>query len=788
MGRFSVFILLGFASCLAISCSKPAALPSLQQPKSPVPVALSQKLSTEDIRTIFKTLNHDGRFSAFAPYLESEKVPVEQLSPWLSKHLFETAEDSDGFLSVLEELIDERQFSAALEQWNNWTDSYPHLSSSLPSLMAEPPFFDALAGMSQWLQPESLETYQAFLSGYRQWRAPAGPSLPALTPSQLSMDIRSLSNGEGPWNSYWAKINGSSLGQAILEAISESELPTRNGFVTGLGSMANTSMPDDDHQLMGLLQWLHLTNQPTNGFFSKVAAQIANQRSAVRQISSLMHPRLTRAVATVALRKMGSELTPSRWKQLGEGSQEVWTWAFSKFFQAIDEVKQTSQTGTDEVLRNLSVYLNAYVLATWLEETASLNPLGDFRGESLLSLPIQQLPQSLELASLGEEQRWTLSPKLAERFSAIGLESFTEALEQLVQREGFGEFYIEFSQPLQAMTMRQAVHQAVRDADAYRPMGDLTPAVSLLFDELENPSSAISLHRWDSQNLLTLINEKLAAFEIHTLTDLGSILFQDWGFADLSSDLRGILEGFLPEEAGEREKGLALLDLLPAVESIQNTDRFQHPPLALYHGVLRQLPIRQYDDIGHTVNWVKQSQLLDKDHFPAFHAFLRNGTSGARTLNGFAALETNERLTAKQRLGELLAQWTSLTHCLKKLNQRSQQGTEELAAFMLSGSWNQWELPQSLTQWIATLGPSPEFEKLWQFFSHNSSWSQTAAVLNNLTQLEQNGYLLEASRRLHHFEDPRLKRLSRVLVYWIETGEFAKWLKLSKKFVPPGNS
>lgn len=783
-----------FASLFLANCSKIPPIPELETTDSlPDRVVLDGDISVSDVKALFSSLNRSGKLSGLTPYIE--KVPdstLRKIGPVFHRLLLENQDV--GLVNAIEQLNRSRDFS----RWHSRIHNHHTHIRALLSQTLKANHAKTLAQRTLSLLEE--ETYQTL----KNWIQSASdsvqnlryPTSPPLTFSSLSQDINHLTKYQAHGNRFIQKLQHKDLGIALEKAASSSNPNHLLGFGFGFSKLWN-SPTKHSNELDELFALLGKLEEPTQGLFRLVQDRLVAEPDSIRELSAQLQGFIPQTVAGLVLDSFRNGLMPyppldgDTWKQTAktlDQVSELWKLGFMVFRTALDSLVPLSPFGTDLFLRDLSLNLNALALANWLEATAIANPIPKhFRG-ALWELPIQQLPDEITLAESDDDGVWKLTPGTESKFNSVGLSDYIEPLKEIIQKEGFGNFYYEFSQNDDSISLEKALTQAIKDVNDYRSMGDFTPFLKTLVHELTTGTFQIS--DWDSDSLLKTINGWILPLDERGLQKLSQLCFDQWRIHDLDLDNREIITRYFKSSKDHLAKIEAIFDGMKYLKTFMDPSQGELAPVNLYHRWLKKLPFDDFSAVGDLVSLLNQVPLLNSAKFPTLHQQLGNGRLisagllGVHSTGSTGAIAQALWSVARPISGTHETGFSAAAEWAADLADNTPSAFRWAVESLPDEGWDLQEESPDVRQWIGELASKGDLVKLWNFFETQGSWNELHTLLDNLEVLAENGYLFEALSRVSQFRDLRIQRLGNSGMDWVKSGEFLEFIGLARKLLP----
>ena len=808
------------------ACSKPPKIPSLgDSVDSPTDrLVLDSTLSAKDYREIFHAINRKGKLDALKPYLD---VPSEQsleaLGDIFSRRIYETALSQDGPVSLLESRIQDRTFSkwrTVIKKWESRPQFIDEKKAVL-ALVKQEAIQELISFDSGFFDPEwarllgSLRSAKERYQETENWEATELPSSKEVV-ADLQTMLRSPIREELPKRLVAWKREG--FGGFILQALfemRESGQPGKKiadgrafeGLSRGLGALLENAQ--NENSLHTLLEFQDLINAPSNGLFSAISEKFIAEPDYGNEIAKLFRPLSSRALngylkEILSQRKLFDEegryydkafwLNVARRDENQKPSQE-----FIDLFIAIRTAMEriagparSIEDSRDAFLHNLPIYTTAFALTKWCEAVVRENHNAWQKApDEKFYQKIWELPLSLKELAVDLSGRGMQNGSDIEDLGKIGLSDFAKQIQEIVSKEGFGNFYYRFRE-VNGSTFGQALQEAVELAEEVRPASDPGALIRALIFPLtrDGESALLSFQKWETPNLFTSLNKVLLQLSPSTWKSLKQTLFEQFQLGKLKDpdfDTRRLILEFYPEEPLKARVG-RILDGIPLIEDFDKSVKGLPSPFEAYTTFLRNVPVSQFPEIAASFHMVTQAEWLagtaTAPHTPTVFKTVKQGKLLGSLLYAFSHLtqETHADFfrpfwRALGNQGEGLRSHFSVLEVLVDSHPQALASLLSRAFEHCETLWDWYEaVSESERAYLVEFLPSRDAKETIRFFHQEGSQSDLLDLVKELKVLSQSGYLLEAFKLLKQIQSERMRRIAEVLLQWQESGELLAFL------------
>jgi hypothetical protein len=585
-------------------CTKPPNFPTLpQRQKLPIQTLdLGGHLEGKDVREIFKVLNNSGSLDRLKPFFQDPSdASLNQLMGLVDRYIYQDALSSRGFLSLFIQKQTGGTFNKWLKALRELTTSphYPELGEWVLRELAKPSFPTLIEHDSVLLEPLWGSLFQDWRKGSTRWKNET---------AQWSSNSTIINWQDWVSESRKLLLTDPGLGKKldkfvvglqetnILEPLWEVLNPVVKkkgasdfiGLSLGLSHMAKTpytiQKSDTEEvtvassQLLAVQQLIRDLESPPNGFFSFLKKKIETDPRSATLLATLLqpdaedglagyYPWIENAIAKRILWNLQKSSSPFNTKTLlalprknpDDPPTEAFKRTFNLIVDGISDIKgERSKEKFDSFSFNLSIYLNAYALTCWLEETARLNP----------SLKEKQ---DLWKTPLYLPERWILNldnnKKVANDLDSLRPE-FKETLLKQNNRSGLGLFFYELNFTAKQGLLTEVLIPAVTQIGKSRPFSDLSPAVrasilGLIDEEPGVPNWLIEMERVPS--LMDALNSFMSVQSPQTWKYSKRMLFEKWQIGLMSDTMKDAIVGLYEGHTDIQERLRRVLDRIQVV-------------------------------------------------------------------------------------------------------------------------------------------------------------------------------------------------------------------------------
>ena len=799
-----------------MGCSQPPQIPQLPHPNSETTpnIILRDSLTSQDVKTLFKAINQKGQWNRLSHLLvKAPDQDLEVLGKTANTYLYQEALHTEGFLSLLENRVQEKSFSQALRSLKTLSSDSSALSS-LTHLIKDSlshPLFPKLVQRNSW----------AFSDAWTR------------AVEKIKLPFQFLSHSQEK-NSQWVKdltlaLNDSDLESALipfLGSIRKSELG-RSFFLSLLQLKENRgesafidlaqgikeaiqSKEDKPSSLDRLLKLVQILNQPSNGLFSKAQETLKTDegQTIVRLLAERFEPMVLRGTAGFIFETLKEPLDDeilgkTFWSQLprksvNDAPSDKLVQLMRRVQFALDKTTSTSRPQKDP-----KTLLNAYLLTVWLEQLARENKeqiesiSADSFNELFWTYPLKPFSFTLNLIELDpsgkpikdSDKKWVLASKIEADLKFLGLEDFSQDLKYMVKQESFGSTITQFISQTETANFKENLLQAVSILHLNHPFSDPIPTLTSIayFFSRSDSGAPLTLTDFETQNLLVSIENLFRGLPYVKVRKLLKFAFEDLQIGNMSEEDRERLKSLYPKNPECAE----LLDnILKNLQVIYDWDQVQPGKLSLleaFHTLLTQSRNRDLSSLNSFLTFLQKSELLkvssNQAKFPSVIQMLSQSEEVGQLLNSLTLLTTEQQESLSVGLQSFLGKDKSEFQELKKWGKDVLLQNSDALPLVLT--WVQQnnlllQLTPSERLWFKRFVESQEFLQVYQAFSHVLSDQPMNEVLNELETLQTQGELENIFKVLGNLQSERMQRLALVFWNWEKSQELKSFILLIK--------
>lgn len=397
---------------VVVSCGDPPPVPSLLSHKETKAerVLLDDSLDAADVRQIFSALNENGQLDGLAPWIEStSNEQLNALGDILTRHVYQTAQDSDGLMAVLSGRIARRAFSAARKASQEFSrkENAKDLGHLFEMALKSPRLVDIVERDIGFLSPEldaSLddlhEEYQKAFGTFEAKQCDLG--IDPVSSKQTVDDFRRFLATPGlkeRFGNLADSITNASPVVDILQAIHKINAAhggkAFEGMGEGIAKMIREPREEGSAatQFDALMDLVLALEGPSDGLFQSIQDKLVAGPDLVHEMGTLFQPNVPGRVTPYVpllpnmvtsflltrLEAVPGPLSIDGWKALATPSKDAGQKAFFEFFKAARDahallVGKAREPGErDAVEFNRPLLLNSYALATWVQHMVEQN-------------------------------------------------------------------------------------------------------------------------------------------------------------------------------------------------------------------------------------------------------------------------------------------------------------------------------------------------------------------------------------------------------------------------------
>lgn len=759
------------------ACSKPPQRPDLSgPPKSPLDtLVLGRKLSPTDLKALVKVINSEGKFQNLTAWLGN--LSESELQEWtsvLNTWVYENALQPQGLLQLVKKRIEANGFSNLQKELQALFKDHPELRVFLMRLVKDPEFVALVDESAPVWDPEILSPLIAQLKRV--------PSLQGTGFYQKALQL--LHHPEQ--SQKLQKVIEELVRSELLFPLAEVAQETQQQFGEEAFASLGQSLIANPESLGKAVRLIELLNRPAEPIIQALQQGLQSNPDVIHALTLKWDPVFTKALGETLLKVLlapedGKPLDREFWLGLARKSPEAAPTA--QFIRLYSIVLSALQKGADPRRLEpqadagsyrLPLQLNALFITQFLEavvvkEQVQLEALSSENFQELLwNLPLQTASFQLSLSEVNAPA--SIASGVRKDLEALGLSPVISRLESLLTQPDSGRQLYQW-EVTEERSLRAALFQVVAAAHALKPMADITPVLFTLVQGASGGSNEnISLEILKkSPNLLEQIQSVLAAFSGEQWKDAKRLLFEEMKLAQLETEDLGLIVTLFQASPEVAEWVGEVLSLLPAVLELDTSNRNQPSLFQWYLRCLGRLTPASRKALSNALTEISQLGLLSvvPEQLPELMP---------QGLQVLAKMDLIALKKFQNSLGQVLlkeeqgisgvGRWMSLLRgASQNIKSDSLEGWVRVIgkmAFSLSSAEHAW-----LFQFV-NLGGLKQSFALMEGLSNKASLEQ---LVQELTQLSEQGAIQQGFRLLSNIQNERLRELALVVLKWDCSGE-----------------
>lgn len=735
-------------SLLLVSCGKPSerpALPSQSKPSSFENFLLGRRLTHQDAKNILKKLNQAGEWDALERWFDSLSVPQFQKHIDFFNHwIFEEAQTSKGFLSILSKWIDKKQFSF-------WNEILADISAR--ELNPQDRLFDLIENLIPAFEPSVVSHLTSVVTKMKE----ASQNLES--PEQIFEDLERL-------------LTDSEKNEK-LELAFRSFIGSRawNGLRNSGWEQIVPYIPEHLGAIEEMLQLAHLLNRPSDKIAEALQRGLKNNPDLFQALGLKWNPFFVsilseRVVEVLLAPEDGVLLDKNFWLSLPRATLEsgptesftrLYSLVFSGISQISDPLKNEPQmdSGTYRFPLQVSALYLTHLLEEWVRQKKSalsaLSPEG---------FSTQIWEQKLELF----DWTWELSSSQVKAdLKALGLETVLLKLESLLTQPDSGITRYQFSEAPRNFTLKAVFASGLALSHQIRPLSDINPLLWVVAQSLADLDFLKT-----SPSLLNQLQGALAELSPEQWERVYRFLFEELKLGELEPEDKMLIVSVFQSDPEIAEWVALVLERLSAVPSLESKGF-----LSAYLKILQSLNQEEQSSLGMFLSGISELEILGSDengipHYPGFRKWLVNPEAMQKLLGGFAKCppEVLDYLVMNTKMDENFGLYRLFIPLLKKLRVVDSSALE---------------ISRNESDWIYRFVQEGGLQELRRLEIQTSPW-------NDLSRLVQTGDFSKGMWLLSFIQNERMKEVALVFRKWGISGELeavleslSRFLKESKK-------
>jgi hypothetical protein len=825
-----------------LSCGEPPPTPNLlgHPVKKAERVILDDNIDASDIRQIFDALNEDGQLEGLAPWVrDASNDELNTLGRIITRYIYQPAQDSNGLVAVLGDRVHRRAFSAAHTASTDFSRQADNkaLSDLIEQVLRSKRFVDIVERDIGFLSPaldESLEDLHQELE--KAWsKVECDPPLTPPTSLRTVDDATRLLAVPGLKNRFvklcdaltdsWPIVG---LLQSVRQVNQSHGGHAFDGMGAGLARMIREPRhtSSGETQFDSLMELIRALEGPSNGLFSAVQEKLEQDPDLIREFGAILQPKAklrigpyvpflpnsTTAMLVTLLESKASPVAREDWLALaGGGASAEYKNGFFQFFKAARTAHENligpprDEGEDDYLIFNLPLYMNSFVLSTWISQVLADNRLAvtgltvDHFSEKLLSTKMSTKGFVWNLTDVPPIGPTTFVPARMKEVSDFGLVAFTEAL-TTAGPNGMGGFQYSIGE-MKDVTFREALRQAMEAIDTTRGYADgsavLRAGVATLTRRSIGGKSL--LESFEAPDLLLSMHRTLASIDVRSWRHIRNVLFDGVHIAGWSDDTRKTILGLFESKPGVSQRVERILDSMGVLKNLDSSGKDSASAFEAYLEIVHESGPKEWRALSDAWLFIADSGLFSmqkgrsgslEPRFSTAHGWLSSGNA-----SGLLRLASELQPARYRPVADFLHDVIRLRDGVKgsdlhwdffqEIVQQSPRGVAALLDSFRGGSLSsaREKLTVGERDWIVRFVQNGSFRELWKIISPRMGKEGPSKWVAQVRKFQKEGSLASVFRLMGLVKNDRIKAIAKMLQEWEKSGELTAFLDALDSFV-----